>query len=116
MDAEGVDAPRLAEALAHTEVELADVEDDVQRPRLICRPVREAMHRPFQGFNRAQSAVLELAILASRLDWLPSDKVEREIEYLRIAIDKTAGPREQEAWDWLMTRVTEHLRLREASQ
>jgi len=31
-------------------------------------------------------------------------------------LDKTAGPREQQAWDWLMTRVSEHLRLTEASQ
>ncbi len=95
-------------------MELADIEDDAQRPRLICRPVREAMHRPFQGFNRAQAAVLELAILASRLDRLPFDKVEREIEYLRIAMDKTAGPREQQAWDWLMTRVGEHRQPSEA--
>ena len=114
VDAEGVDAPRLAQALAHTEVELADVEDDVQRPRLICRPVIEALHRPFQGFNRAQAAVLELAILTSRLDRLPLDKVEREIQYLRIALDKTAGPREQQAWDWLMTRVTDNRQLRGA--
>lgn len=114
VDAERVAAPRLAESLAHTELELVDVEDDAQRPRLICRPVHEALHRPFQGFNRAQGAVLELAILVSRLDWLPSDKVEREIAYLRIAIDKTAGPREQEAWDWLMTRVREHRQPSEA--
>jgi hypothetical protein len=114
VDAERVASPRLAEALAHTEVELAEVEDDAQRPRLLCRPVREASHRPFQGFNRAQGAVLELAILLSRLDRLPVDKVEREIEYLRIAIDKTAGPREQQAWDWLMSRVREHRQPREA--
>ncbi|MFZ0789025.1 MAG: DUF447 domain-containing protein [Chromatiaceae bacterium] len=114
VDAERIDAPRLAESLAHAELELADIEDDAQRPRLICRPVRESMHRPFQGFNRAQAAVLELAILVSRLDWLPSDKVEQEIEYLRIAIDKTAGPREQQAWDWLMTRVWDHRQPRGA--
>lgn len=107
VEAARVDAPRLAGALAHAELELEAVEEDDVRPRLICRPVLEAMHRPFQGFNRAQAAVLELAILVSRLDRLPFDKVAREIEYLRIAIDKTAGPREQESWDWLMTRVTE---------
>lgn len=110
VEADRIDAPRLADALAHAEVELAEVEDDELRPRLICRPVLEAAHRPFQGFNRAQAAVLELAILTSRLDRLPGEKIEREIEYLRIAIDKTAGPREQQAWDWLMARVTEHRR------
>ena len=67
------------------------------------------MHRPFQGFNRAQAAVLELAILVSRLDRLPFDKIAHEIEYLRIALEKTAGPRERESWNWLMTRISDHL-------
>jgi hypothetical protein len=39
---------------------------------------------------------------------LPPDKIEREIGYLQIAIDKTAGPRERQAWDWLMERIAEH--------
>jgi hypothetical protein len=108
VEAAQVKAPRLADALAHAEVELETIEEDELRPRLLCREVFAATHRPFQGFNRAQAAVLELAILVSRLDRLPFDKIVREIEYLRIAIDKTAGPREQEAWGWLMTRVTEH--------
>jgi hypothetical protein len=39
---------------------------------------------------------------------LPPDKIAREIAYLRIAIDKTAGPKELEAWGWLMERVAAH--------
>ncbi len=96
---------RLANCLAHAEVEVTRVDDDELRPRFHCRVVHEAMHAPFQGFNRAQGAVIELAILVSRLDRLPCEKVEREVEYLKIAVDKTAGQREQEAWDWLMARV-----------
>ena len=57
----------------------------------------EANHRPFRGMNRARAAVLEGAILVSRLGMLPPDKVDREIAYLQIAIDKTAGPAELEA-------------------
>ena len=63
------------------------------------------MHRSFRGFNRAQAAVIEAAVLVSRLELLPFEKIEREIEYLAIAIEKTAGPREREAWDWLVARV-----------
>ena len=74
------------------------------RPRLVCRPVFEAAHAPFRGFNRAQAAVIEAAILVSRLHMLPAEKVDAEIGYLRIAVDKTAGPRELEAWGWLMDR------------
>jgi hypothetical protein len=36
---------------------------------------------------------------------LPREKVESEIAYLSIAIDKTAGPSEQQAWQWLMEAV-----------
>ena len=106
---ERISAPRLAESLAHCELELVSIEEDPTRPWLFCRPVYEATHAPFRGFNRAQSAVLEAAILASRLDLLPRDKIAHEVEYLRIAIDKTAGPRERGAWGWLMERIGQHL-------
>lgn len=103
--AERIEGFRLRDALAHQELEVVRVEEDAIRPRLFCRVVAELNHRPFRGFNRAQAAVLELAILVSRLDMLPRDKLEREIEYLRIAMDKTAGDREWEAWGWLQERL-----------
>ncbi len=97
----------LEAALAHRELELERVEEDELRPRFYLREVHGAMHAPFRGFNRAQAAVIEVAILVSRLSMLPADKIDREIEYLSIAIDKTAGPREREAWGWLLARIGE---------
>jgi hypothetical protein len=85
------------------------VDDDAVRPRLYCRVVHEASHRPFQGFNRAQFSVLEAAILVSRLDRLPRNKIESELDYLHIGLDKTAGPRELEAWNWLLEKVEEFM-------
>ena len=32
---------------------------------------------------------------------LTADKVDAEMAYLQIAIDKTAGTEEREAWSWL---------------
>lgn len=101
---------RLAAALAHAEVELETVEDDALRPRLVCRPVFDAMHRPFRGFNRAQNAVIEAAILASRLHLLPWEKIDAELAYLAIAVEKTAGPDEREAWGWLLEKIDAHRR------
>jgi hypothetical protein len=49
--------------------------------------------------------VIECAVLVSRLKMLPPEKIEAELKYLEIAISKTAGPREEEAWGWLMERV-----------
>jgi uncharacterized protein len=106
--ADKVPVPRLAGALAHAELAVAHITDDPQRPRFHCRVVHAAAHAPFQGFNRAQAAVIEAAILASRLDFLPRDKVEREIAYLESAVQKTAGTAEQEAWQWIIDWIAVH--------
>ncbi len=103
-----VTPPRLAAALAHAEMEVVAVDEDAQRPRFHCRVLHCVTHAPFQGFNRAQAAVVEAAILVSRLFMLPRDKVEREIAYLEIAVAKTAGPAERQAWDWLTRAITRH--------
>lgn len=106
---EGFPVPRLEAALAHSVLRVERISDDSVRPRHFCRVVQEETHAPFTGLNRAKAAVLELAILVSRLGMLPREKIEAEIAYLTIAIDKTAGPDEKEAWGWLMQRVTSHL-------
>ena len=89
---------RLQDTLAHKELQLVKVEDDELRPQLFLRVVHEVLHAPFQGFNRAQAAVIELAVLVSRLKRLPMEKIQQEMDYLHIAIEKTAGERELEAW------------------
>jgi hypothetical protein len=99
---------RLAGALATHEVAVDVVEEHPQRPRLRCRTVREAAHAPFPGLNRAIAAVLEGAVLVSRLGMLPEAKIDAELAYLQIAIDKTAGPQELEAWGWLRDAVRAH--------
>ena len=106
--AERIAGMRLACALRHVELELAELHDDSQRPVLRMARVHEAGHAPYIGFNRAQAAVIEGAILVSRLHMLPLDKVEAEMRYLQIAIDKTAGPVEREAWGWLQAAVAAH--------
>jgi hypothetical protein len=96
---------RLASALAHAELAVDRVTEHEERPRFHCRVLRVVTHAPFLGFNRAQAAVIEAAILVSRLDMLPREKIEQEIAYLQIAVGKTAGLAEQEAWQWLMETV-----------
>ncbi len=108
-DVEDWPAPRLSAALAHAELEVVRVEEDKLRPRFLCRVVRTESHRPFLGMNRARAAVLEAAILATRLQRLSREKIESEIAYLEIAIDKTAGEAEREAWDMVMEKIATHL-------
>ncbi|MCQ8783160.1 DUF447 domain-containing protein [Mangrovibrevibacter kandeliae] len=106
---EGCAVPRLEAALAHDVLAVERVTEDATRPRFHCRVAASASHAPFTGLNRARAAVLELAILVSRLTMLPRDKIESEVAYLRIAIDKTGGAAERQAWGWLMERVEAHL-------
>ena len=106
-----INGVRLQSALHHLELRLVrETDKDEIRSRCHCQIVHEQTHNPFCGFNRAQAAVIELAILVSRLHMLPTEKIESEMTYLQIAIDKTAGPRELEAWEWLTKKVTTHFK------
>jgi hypothetical protein len=106
-DSTTVTGKRLMHSLSHQEVELVNFVDDPKRPKLHCKVVYEQTHQPFNGFNRAQFAVLEAAILVSRLSRLPWPKISTELQYLKIGVDKCAGNREREAWGWLMQTVEE---------
>ena len=98
-------AVRLAAALEHVVLRLDSQDDDSQRPTLRLARLRGERHGAYPGFNRAQAAVIEGAVLVSRLHLLPRAKIESEMAYLQIAIDKTAGPSEHEAWGWLLEAV-----------
>lgn len=103
-----IEGQYLEQALSHIELELTDFEDSDPRAKFTGSIITEATHAPFRGFNRAQNAVIEAAVLTSRLQMLPAEKIQQEIDYLKIAIDKTAGDNELEAWDWLMDKIEKH--------
>jgi uncharacterized protein len=103
-----VPVPRLKDALAHAELAVVEMTEHEQRPRFRCAVVHRGSHAPFEGFNRAKAAVVEAAILVSRLHLLPRAKVEAEIAYLGAAIEKTAGAEEAQAWAWLMEAIRAH--------
>ncbi len=103
--ADNIDGFVLEAALAHRELMLVEIKEDAVRPELSFKVVQEITHKPFRGFNRAQAAVLEASVLVSRLHMLPSEKVATEIAYLTIAVEKTAGEREMQAWNWLIERI-----------
>jgi uncharacterized protein len=99
---------RLAETLSHWELEVVETRDHAERPRFLCRVANRSAHAAFDGFNRAFAAVVEAAVLASRLDFLPPAEIEAEFARLKIVVGKTAGPREFEAFGWLEAKVAAH--------
>lgn len=108
LPAQHIAGARLACALGHVELALDEHVDDAQRPVLRMARLHEAGHAPFMGLNRAQAAVVEGAVLVSRLHMLSPEKIAAEMAYLQIAIDKTAGAGEHEAWGWLREAVEMH--------
>lgn len=97
---------RLSACVSHWELKVDRIIEDDLRPRFLCKIVHQETHKAWEGFSRAQAAVLELAVLTTRLKMLPPEKVEAELKYLEIAITKTAAPHEVEAWGWLMEKIT----------
>lgn len=97
----------LEAALHYRELQVVKRVDDELRPQIYLSEVHQGTVKAFSGFNRAQGAVIEASILVSRLHMLPKEKIDTEMAYLEIAIQKTAGPRELEAWQWLNDAISE---------
>lgn len=87
--------------------EFAVTEVDASRERVVMEARVEAEHagRPFVGFNRAAHAVVEAAILTTRLHLLDPAEVAGRMADLRVLVEKTGGPREHEAFGLLEGRV-----------
>jgi hypothetical protein len=81
------------------------VDPAAERLRLEARVVAEHVGRPFIGFNRAAHAVIEGAILVTRLHLIGADEVRRRLDELFVLVEKTGGSREHEAFGLLRERV-----------
>ena len=75
-----------------------DLEDRDERTSISCQVVDQGRLRDFFGFNRAKHAVIEAAILATRVDFLPLEQIHGDFERLRVIVEKTAGDQEQRAF------------------
>lgn len=62
------------------------------------------------GLNRAKHAVVEAAILTSRLEFIPVAEILADFARLAILVRKTGGPDEHRAFDCLQTHVQQFSR------
>src|SRR5690242_5198101 len=102
--AETIDGAVLADACSWREVEVQSI-DEGTRARVVARVVGRGRGREFVGFNRACHAVLEASILASRVRRLEAEEVRADLARLAVLVDKTAGPREREAMDYVRAAI-----------
>ncbi len=112
MDAKSIEGRVLADACRWYEFRASNIDDREQRVTIAATVVDRGTIREFFGFNRAKHAVLEAAILATRVDFLPHDEICAEIERLRSPVAKTAGPQETEAFAFLEKFINESIAAR----
>lgn len=98
----------LTDACQSLEFEIRDRDDTEERSRITAEVVYVGSGRPFFGFNRAKHAILEAAILATRLHLLPHAEVVAEYRKFRVIVDKTGGPAEREAMAFLEAHLARY--------
>lgn len=77
------------------------------RAEITAAVVHSGQKRPFSGFNRAKHAILEAAILATRVDLLAEEDVQRQYAGFRSAVEKTGTDRHRKLFRMLSDFVTE---------
>lgn len=84
-------------------------EIDPPRATFHCEVTQSKSVRDWFGFNRAKHAIVEAAILATRIGILPDADIRNELTRLAIPVQKTAGEQERRAWQLLIDFIDERL-------
>ena len=89
---------RLVDCCRFFEFRIERSDDSSDRTTLVARVLHQEHVRDFFGFNRAKHAVVEAAILASRVLLLSREELLGQFDRLRVLVEKTGGPSEQQAF------------------
>lgn len=99
----------LADAARWYAFRVVDFDDREARARIVAQVVERGEQRPLFGFNRGKHAVVEAAILATRLTLLPAPEILAQLEHLRPLVEKTGGAQERTAFQFLEHYIRTHL-------
>jgi hypothetical protein len=103
--AEAVAGVILTDACRWYAFRVRSIDDRQPRTEIVADVVDRGGGRDFFGFNRAKHAVVEAAILATRIALLPRAEIEAELTRLTVLVEKTGGPREHQAFALLQDYV-----------
>lgn len=92
---------RLPDACRAYEFTVEWIDRSDHRAIVKCNTVAVIRQRDFFGFNRAKHAIIEAAVLVSRIDFIPIDEIHSQLNRLATIVQKTGGPAEQAAWELL---------------
>lgn len=110
-DAQTVKGKIISSACRAYEFTVQELDDTEDRTRIVAQILRCESLNDFFGFNRAKHAVLEAAILATRVGILESTDIINQLAALKSPVDKTAGPQELAAFQLLMDYIHEKLEI-----
>jgi hypothetical protein len=116
LPAEAVVGDVLADACRWYEFRVTAIDDSSERTEMQAEVVHTGRLRDFFGFNRAKHAVVEGAILATRVHLLPRESLLEQFAALRVTVEKTAGPSEMQAFALLDEHVRGELAAREGGR
>ena len=98
---EKIDGVILADACRWYAFETELLDDAAERTNIVARVIDRGVLRDFFGFNRAKHAVLEAAILATRVHLIDAREIQAEFDRLSIPIQKTGAAAEHRAFSFL---------------
>jgi hypothetical protein len=107
LPARGVSGWVLAEACRWYAFRVATIDEREPRARIEADVVDRGTLREFFGFNRAKHAVVEAAILATRVALIAPAELRAEFARLAVLVDKTGGNQERRAYAFLRQYIDE---------
>jgi len=107
--AEKIDGYVLTDACRWLEFEVSSIDDSQPRTEIHTRIVHRGHLRDFWGFNRARHALLETAILATRVHILPRQEILQQLAQNAVIMQKTASERDLAAFAFLHAHLTRQL-------
>jgi len=108
LPAKAINGVILTDACRWYAFRVSSLDDRDERTRIACEVIDRGRLREFFGLNRAKHAVVEAAILATRLGFLPIDDIRAEFDKLYPLIHKTGGKQEHTAFNLLFNHIQRH--------
>lgn len=113
--AERVRGVIVEDACRYYEFRVERLDDREERTSIIARTVASGRIRDFFGLNRAKHAVIEAAILATRIQFLPIAEIQAQLRALGPLVEKTGGADDHAAFTILSEHVSRIAAQRAAS-
>jgi hypothetical protein len=98
----------LEDACRWYALEADTMDESMPRATIVCRVVAAGLEREFFGLNRAKHAVVEAAILATRVALRSRAQICEDLQQLRPLVEKTGGAAERRAFALLEQYMQGH--------